>query len=218
MGRKVKLTAFAVLLLTQMFYFCECYLRAGDQGVCWEVLTTYDWSDPSYSSIKLEKDERGSHYTTLACCKNYEYDAEFNRCLPICSTPCINGTCIDVDTCICDTPLILVGGSCIMPTCTNCEHGDCTAPNVCECHPGYIKSEGICKKFCDNPCISGECVGYNKCKCHDGFMLDPIDPLKCILCDNNHELKCTVTCRHGYCSPPTACSCVPRKKSSIFNF
>ncbi|KAF9802648.1 hypothetical protein SFRURICE_011659 [Spodoptera frugiperda] len=178
--------------------------------------TNGEKSRPSGYSGIVKMDETGTNYYILVCCNKYEYDTESGRCIPTCDPPCINGTCIGGNTCECEAPLTLIDGSCVAPTCTNCEHGDCTAPDVCVCHPGYIRSEGTCKKFCDKPCISGQCVGSNVCKCHGTFMLDPNDSFKYIPCDDNHELKCIVTCRHGYCLPPTDCTCVPRKKSSIF--
>ncbi|CAH0702691.1 unnamed protein product [Spodoptera exigua] len=212
MARTARCFAVTVLLM-QMFYFCQS-LREGDQGVCLEHYKSV-WPRLAHNSVRPEKDETGSVGVALVCCYKYLYDSDTDQCVPTCNK-CINGTCIDADTCVCETPLTLVDGTCTAPTCTNCDHGECTAPDVCKCHPGYIRSEGTCKKFCDKACIGGQCVGYNKCKCHDGFMLDPKDPFKCIPCDANHELKCSVKCHHGYCLPPTDCTCVPRKKSSIF--
>nr|XP_049694986.1 multiple epidermal growth factor-like domains protein 10 isoform X5 [Helicoverpa armigera] len=134
------------------------------------------------------------------CCNNYEYDMDLDECLPICSNGCENGECVDVDTCECKPPLVLVNYACVQPVCSGCEHGECVAPGVCKCHAGYVTQNGSCAPVCSSVCVNGRCVAPNRCECSPGHAPDPSDAFKC-------NPICDTPCVNGTCAAHNKCIC-----------
>ncbi|XP_015782064.1 protein draper isoform X1 [Tetranychus urticae] len=125
------------------------------------------------------------------CCPGY---AEFNdRCIPVCSSQCIHGICIEPNKCDCEAgwsgdvcniwypcPDGKSGNNCSSQC--NCRNGaTCDAVSgICECKPGWTG------KDCSKPCLKGyfglgcsqKCICLNEgacnpitgeCKCRAGF-------------------------------------------------
>lgn len=61
-------------------------------------------------------------------------------CRPQCTLGCVNGECIEVDTC-------------------NCKEG----------YEFANDSEHICQPVCNPSCGKGKCIGPNECKCDEGI-------------------------------------------------
>ncbi|CAH0702690.1 unnamed protein product [Spodoptera exigua] len=198
-----------LIITLQLFEFCAS-LKQGDTGVCEDIVPDLAECISSNATIcalkKLQQNKRRARgriqkHVTTVCCSNYEYDSDQDRCLPVCYTPCINGTCVGVNECACTPPLTLYNNTiCVPSTCDNCEHGDCMAPNVCRCHKNYLMLNGTCVPVCDNVCVNGKCAAPNECKCNDGYKPDPNDPYNCIpICDP--------ACENGTCVAHNKCIC-----------
>lgn len=62
-------------------------------------------------------------------------------CQPKCDMECINGTCIEVNTCSCFEGYEFLKDSFNVcePVCDPpCLNGNCVKPNVCSCDPGNL--------------------------------------------------------------------------------
>ncbi|KAG4080697.1 hypothetical protein HA402_013227 [Bradysia odoriphaga] len=123
-------------------------------------------------------------------------------CQPKCMDECINGFCIEVDTCTCKKGYEFVKDSFNVcePVCDPpCDNGDCVAPDVCLCDHGYKLLDGQCQAHCDNECINGACVYPNQCECNDGYVFASTSANVCeAFCQN---------CTNGICVEPNICEC-----------
>ncbi|KAL0832484.1 hypothetical protein ABMA28_000708 [Loxostege sticticalis] len=118
-------------------------------------------------------------------------------CKPKCSQTCINGACVDFETCSCNAGYKRKDEFNCEPKCSTCEHGTCGAPDECNCSTGYKKNdEGKCEPVCED-CEHGSCVAPNDCECEGGYRKESN---KCIpVCDE--------TCQNGHCTAPNECTC-----------
>lgn len=105
------------------------------------------------------------------------------NCQPFSEKPCVNGTCIGNDTCLCDDDEINDEIQCSPP----CENGKCKGKNFCDCQDGYqlhYVKENYCEPICgvdEEGCTNGTCTLPGICKCFDGFELFPSSPFVCVL-------------------------------------
>ncbi|XP_058120992.1 fibrillin-2-like [Anopheles ziemanni] len=140
------------------------------------------------------------------CQEGYEErdseDAGNVTCVPICSEPCRNGTCVAPDRCEClagfstensTSPFVC------QPVCSGgCVHGDCVAPGKCICHAQYGKIGDECIPLCEK-CSLGQCVAPNVCECDRGYRL----------IEGDCEPICETECKNAVCTGPNACTCLP---------
>ena len=122
-----------------------------------------------------------------ACCNGYEpyeLDTEAQKCVPICPSNCINGSCLRPNECTCDqgydiSTNILTGYSECEPYCPGgCPGGRCTEPYTCTCDPGYKSSsnKGSCIPVCTLGTIrayscgeNASCIAPELCQCDKGY-------------------------------------------------
>ncbi|XP_046807460.1 cell death abnormality protein 1-like [Lucilia cuprina] len=124
--------------------------------------------------------------------QKYIFDSLTNKCTPICSTKCENGTCIAPDTCECNKGYKFNNYTIqCEPLCLNCANGKCISPNKCECNKGYKfnvtkQCEPISHKMCENE----KCIALDKSECSKGYKF------------NNNTLQCEPmcsNCKNGKC-------------------
>ncbi|XP_063893262.1 epidermal growth factor-like protein isoform X2 [Helicoverpa armigera] len=194
-----------VIITIHLFEFYEA-LKLGTKGVCEDnvleinpcLISPRECAKRKQLRFRGHKVPKG--LKKAVCCNNYEYDMDLDECLPICSNGCENGECVDVDTCECKPPLVLVNYACVQPVCSGCEHGDCVAPGVCKCHAGYVTQNGSCAPVCSSVCVNGRCVAPNRCECSPGHAPDPGDAFKC-------NPICETPCVNGTCAAHNKCIC-----------
>lgn len=144
-------------------------------------------------------------------------------CQPICNPGCVNGKCVEVNTCDCDVGYQFdddddSAGNVCEPHCKagyrfnetskkcdaicemECVNADCVEPNSCVCFSGYSAGEEGCEPHCDVPCINAVCIQPNVCKCHEGYAFDNSTTECEPICDNN--------CPNGTCVMPDQCECL----------
>lgn len=134
------------------------------------------------------------------CCQGYEVTGK--TCSPVCSQSCVNGKCVEPETCACLPGFS--GVACSEVGCPNGNWGpDCSQPcpcendghcepksGLCQCLPGY---EGL---HCQNKC-SGLKYGQGcekKCKCGRGSSCHHVTG-ECINCPRGtYGQDCAQTC------------------------
>ncbi|KAI8115203.1 putative oxidoreductase GLYR1 like protein [Lucilia cuprina] len=154
--------------------------------------------------------------------QKYIFDSLTNKCTPICSTKCENGTCIAPDTCECNKGYKFNNYTIqCEPLCLNCANGKCISPNKCECNKGYKfnvtkQCEPISHKIA-NPCVqivkmenakafekcsNGKYIASGKCECNKGYKLNVSTEICQPFCSSN--------CNNGdqgRCIAPEKCEC-----------
>ncbi|KAJ6647478.1 Epidermal growth factor-like protein [Pseudolycoriella hygida] len=147
--------------------------------------------------------------SNCTCWDNYEEhiivqgEKVVKVCQPKCENECVNGICIEVDTCACKTGFEFVKDSIDVcePVCEPpCYNGICESPNTCLCDPGYENVDQQCIPHCEHECVNGVCVNPNQCECWAGYTskLNSINQCEAF-CDN---------CTNGICIEPNNCKCL----------
>jgi hypothetical protein len=97
-------------------------------------------------------------------------------CEPVCTEPCVHGTCDAPDHCACESGWSgAVCAECV-PGGGVCADNATCAPNAdrsaffCSCNSGY-DGDGVssCHPVCTQGCINGQCVAPGVCDCYPGF-------------------------------------------------
>lgn len=106
-----------------------------------------DFDDDTSTSIYTSNSTESSEILLAMSGEDEDY-ADVSK--PTCSRSCENGSCIDTDTCLCDSgyqPSHVDKFDC-EPICgeadienTGCTNGVCIAPQVCECSDGFVLSQ-----------------------------------------------------------------------------
>ncbi|CAL7938519.1 unnamed protein product [Xylocopa violacea] len=153
----------------------------------------------------------------MACC--FGYRKIENRCVPICSDPCVHGNCTKPETCECEKGYRRSKESTARkrrecePVCeTDCANGVCESPGECACNAGYRLTEDKlhCSPICRTNCEEGNarCLEPDKCTCDPGYRAvspnQDAEPGRTI-CAPVCELPCP--CTMGTCIAPDVCSC-----------
>ncbi|XP_053213777.1 protein draper-like [Panonychus citri] len=167
---------------------------------------------------------------TRVCCKGYA-EAR-NKCIPVCSSPCLHGRCISPEKCDCEPGW--AGINCdIKHTCPKGKKGkNCDQPCLCQndagcdaisgeciCRPGWTGVD--CSEKCPRRFHGFRCL--DECKCFNDGDCDPVNGrCKCkpgwkgqycqIECSGNDD-ECVQGCycdHGGYCNSTTGlCKCPP---------
>jgi len=120
----------------------------------------------------------------------------------ICTPPCVHGSCIPGNSCLCPSNGTWAGQRCEIPQCSDiggCGTGECIAPDNCNCTtPGWTGNNcqtPVCQPVCGH---GGNCTGVNACSCSNGWTGS--------YCET---AICSPSCLNGgYCIfPPTSCNC-----------
>lgn len=135
-------------------------------------------------------------------------DGSNSICDPVCTPGCINGNCVEPNSCQCwegyeDTRQHFL----CAPTCRPaCENGRCAAPGRCECDASYVVTNAsephVCTSQCKETCINAECLSPDVCTCLEGFAFLEGSSTEC-------APVCRQPCRFGQmCTAPDTCSAI----------
>ncbi|XP_061711510.1 multiple epidermal growth factor-like domains protein 10 [Cydia pomonella] len=190
-------------------------LKASQKGVCVSkhtvtktrpktiLVPTGKWCGAKRCTVKQTRKQKYTVVTNqLMCCKGYVYTSSTDSCAPVCSTGCVNGTCVDPDVCQCAAPRYLdpnTRNKCLTPTCDHvCVNGFCSVNNTCVCNENYTSYNAT----------------HCAVNCAEGFEIDA--SLNCVLkCEAPlYRLKdkcltpaCDHPCVNGFCSVNNTCVC-----------
>ncbi|XP_076759093.1 uncharacterized protein LOC143428254 [Xylocopa sonorina] len=150
----------------------------------------------------------------MACC--FGYQKIDDRCVPICTNPCVHGNCTEPETCECEKGYRPSKDTAreryvCEPMCeTDCANGVCKLPNECACNAGYQLTEDKlhCSPICRTNCEQGNarCLEPGKCTCDPGYRI-----VLSILSPNEDTRICApiceVPCINSECTAPNRCTC-----------
>ncbi|XP_076395386.1 uncharacterized protein LOC100879168 [Megachile rotundata] len=173
--------------------------RVSKWGIFYQTKVRWNYKKEYYTAYGKKK----------VCCENYRM-TDAGDCEPICDPDCVNGQCIEPDTCLCfvDYTRSETRDHVCEPICTNCVHGTCKEPNVCVCDDGYKMNENgtICEPICNVDCEKGHafCSAPHVCTCHTGYT-----PISEYVLSEDEICKpiCDVECTNGDCVEPNVCAC-----------
>ncbi|TRY67148.1 hypothetical protein TCAL_02952 [Tigriopus californicus] len=136
----------------------------------------------------------------VKCCQGYQVTG--STCSPVCTQSCLNGKCVEPETCACLPGFS--GKACNLVGCPNGNWGpDCSQPcncendghceptsGLCQCLPGY---EGLhCQKKCSGLKYGQGCA--KKCKCGPGSSCHHVTG-ECINCpQGTYGQDCAQNC------------------------